>query len=205
MCIPRVIFGDVTAAYCAEPDPVNYTCLVRNVRDNHLTGLILPDQLAIGSEDGTVCIERAKSAGGHRVVEARRPKHETIEVSCLTLDTWVDRVGIDLQQLVFVKVDAQGSEMHVLRGAGRVLACTHVAWQIEVDRTLLANRGFQAADLYGLLRQHFTHFVDLGRNAIGARVRPVAEMADALAYVTGGSEGRTDVLVFTLGAPVTSV
>src|SRR5687767_14176807 len=27
MSVPRVILGDVTAAYCAEPDPLNYACL----------------------------------------------------------------------------------------------------------------------------------------------------------------------------------
>ena len=42
MSIPRVILGDATIAYCAEPDPLNYTCLVWNVRDNDLTGLVLP-------------------------------------------------------------------------------------------------------------------------------------------------------------------
>jgi hypothetical protein len=29
-------------------------------------------------------------------------------------------------------------------------------------------------------------------------VRPTGELPDALAYVTGGTEGRTDVLLFTM-------
>src|SRR5690606_32141462 len=121
---------------------LNYACLVRNVRDNNLPGLVLPDRVAIGSEDGVVRLERRSTAGGHRVIDARTVSdRETVEVPSLTLDTWSERVGIDLQTLAFVKLDAQGSEVHVLRGASRILACRHVAWQIEVDLSLLARRG----------------------------------------------------------------
>jgi FkbM family methyltransferase len=202
MCVPRAILGDVTAVYCAEPDPLNYTCLVRNVRDNDLRGIVLPDRLAIGSENGTVQFGRGRFSGGHRVIDAgKKTKHEVVEVESLTLDSWVARVGIDLGRLVFVKLDAQGSEVHVLRGAARTLASSSAAWQIEIDLPLLAKRGFQAEDLYGPLRQHFSHFVDLGRHARGDRVRSVGEMTDALSSVSGGSDGRTDILVFKLEPP----
>jgi FkbM family methyltransferase len=197
MSIPRVILGDVTAAYCAEPDPLNFTCLVRNVADNQLAGLVLPDRVAIGSEDGVVRLERRGTAGGHSVIDAGTASaRETIDVQCWTLNTWSDRVGIDLDQLVFVKLDAQGSEVHVLRGASAVLARRHVAWQIEIDLPLLARRGFSAEDLFGILRRHFTHFTDLNRHASGARVRPVAELPEALAYLDGVRHGGTDVLVY---------
>ena len=68
MSISRLVLGDATLAYCIEPDPLNYACLVRNIRDNGLAGLALPDRLAIGAHNGTVRLERAKSPGGHRVL-----------------------------------------------------------------------------------------------------------------------------------------
>jgi FkbM family methyltransferase len=200
MCVPRVVLGDVTAAYCAEPDPLNYACLVRNVADNNMRGLVLPDRVALGSEDGVVRLERKTTAGGHAVIDAATPSdREIIDVPSLTLDTWVERVGIDLQTLAFVKLDVQGSELHVLRGAARVLACRHVAWQIEIDLTLLRRRGFAGEDLYAMLRQHFTHFTDLSRVATGPRVRAIAELGDAVAYLNGVRHGGTDVLLYTLG------
>jgi len=199
MSIPRVVLGDVTVAYCAEPDPLNYLCLVRNIRDNRLRGFVLPDQLAIGSQDGTLRLRRSRSAGGHRVVDAAGAlPRDVIEVRSLRLDTWVDRIGIDLNRVRFVKVDVQGSEVDVLRGAPRVLAHKHIAWQIEIDLDLLAKRGLRGDDLYGLMEQHFTHFEDLNRHLTGPRVQPVTELRQALAHVSGGSGGRTDVLLFTL-------
>jgi FkbM family methyltransferase len=172
---------------------------VRNVRDNQMLGLVLPDRVAIGSENGTVRLERRSTAGGHAVIDAGTvSERETVEVPAFTLDRWVDRVGVDLQTLAFVKLDVQGSEVHVLRGASRVLACRHVAWQIEVDLTLLAKRGLRGEDLYQLLDANFTHFTDLNRVAAGPRVRPIAELGEALDYLTGVRHGGTDVLVYTL-------
>jgi FkbM family methyltransferase len=199
MAVPRAILGDVSAVYCAEPDLLNYQCLVRNVRDNHLTGLVLPDLLAVTAEEGVVHLERAKSTGGHRVIEPDATTTNAVtEVRSLTVDSWMDRLGIAPEQVVFVKVDVQGSEVPVLRGATRLLEQSHVAWQIEIDLQALAGRGFVEDDLFQPLREHFSHFIDLSRRGVGDRVRPIRDLADALGYLQGGAEGRTDLLLFSL-------
>ena len=201
MSIPRVLLGDVALAFCAEPDPLNYACLVRNVKENGLAGLMFPDRLAIGARNGDVRLERAKSPGGHRVLgEGMTTGRETLEVPISTLDSWVERLGIDLDVVRFVKLDVQGGEVDVLDGAARVLGCRHIAWQIEVDAERLEKRGVQVSDLFDRLRRHFTHFTDLNRLATGDRLRPVAELASALAYVLQPGAGGTDVLFFTLPA-----
>ena len=68
MSVPRVILSDAIVAYCAEPDPVSYACLARNVIENGLRGLVLPDQTAIGDRDGSVRFLRAGGHGNFRVV-----------------------------------------------------------------------------------------------------------------------------------------
>ena len=199
MSIPRLILGDAQLVYCAEPEPLNYECLVRNVHVNGLRGLVMPDRVAIGSENGTVRMMRAKSPGGHRIVGAQETATgETVDVRVRTLDSWCDEIGVDVQQVTFVKVDAQGCELHLLRGASRLLACRHIAWQLEIDETLLRTQGDTTGALFTMLQRHFTHFIDLNKMARGARIRPVTALAEALGYIGAGAH--TDVLVFTMAA-----
>jgi FkbM family methyltransferase len=196
MAIPRVILGDVVVAYCAEPDPTTFACLARNVIDNDLRGLVLPDQTAIGDRNGTVRLLRAGPSGNFRVVDEERAN--MVEVPCSTLDTWVDRLDIDLDAVTFVKVDVEGFEQRVLAGARRVLARRHIAWQVEIKLPGLRAVGDDPQAVYADLRRSFTHFIDLNRRAAGCRVRPVSEIVDALRYIE--RDGKTDVLLFSAPA-----
>jgi FkbM family methyltransferase len=191
MSVPRVVLGDVQAVYCAEPESLNYSCLASNVTDNGLAGLIMPDHVAIGAENGTVRLHRAKSAGGHFI--DHEGGKDTIDVPCLTLDTWVDRLQLDPREVTFVKIDAQGCEGLVLNGAARVRACRHIAWQLEIDPVLLEFQGFGVRRLVALLAESFTHFIDLSRAARGARMQPTGELAQAVDAADGD---RIDILAF---------
>ncbi len=196
MAVPRVILGDATVAYCAEPDPVSYACLARNVIENDLRGLVLPDHTAIGDRDGSV---RFLRAGGHenfRVVsDGAAVGADVVDVPCATLDTWVDRLQIDLAAVTLIKVDVEGFERRVLAGARRVLQCSHIAWQVEIKPAGLRATGDDPQELYADLRHAFTHFIDLNREATGSRVRSIEALSDALRYIE--PRQKTDVLLFS--------
>lgn len=198
MSIPRVMLGDVVAAYCAEPDPINYECLVRSTIDNDLAGLVLPDHVAIGDRVGVARLRRSRFPGGHHLVDGD-PDDDTIEVPLTTLDAWVRRHGIDLPLVSFIKVDVQGWEGHVLDGAAGVLAHRHIAWQMEVSPAMLRAAGTDPAAHCRRLAGLFTHFTDLNKEARGERGRPTRELVDALAYVGATPDAdQTDVLLFNL-------
>ena len=105
--IPRVLLGDFQFVYAAEPDPANYECLVHNAVENNLHGRVFPDQAAIGNRDGETVLMRSKFIGGHRVLpEGHRSKNrKLVTVPCYTLDSWVQRFAIDLNEVAFVKID----------------------------------------------------------------------------------------------------
>jgi FkbM family methyltransferase len=227
MSIPRVMLGDFERAYCAEPDPLNYQALVRNVVDNGLRGLVLPDRVAISDVGGTARLQQAKYGTGHRLrpghdgpddvapsaVEALRetpgnaaePLREagrsagSVDVPCRTLDQWCRDVGVDLDLVTFVKVDTQGWEVNVLRGACDLLARPHIAWQIEVAPESLHRAGTSIGELLALCVERFTHFIDLSKEAEGPRARPTPELGEALSYLTRG-DAQTDILLFNAAA-----
>lgn len=197
--IPRVILGDFQYVYAAEPDARNYACLVQNVLANGLQGLVLPDQVAIAAHDGEASLLISPQIGEHRLLNAAAPASfepaTMTVVRCLTLDRWVESLGIDADRVTFIKCDTQGWEPHVLVGASDVLKCRHIAWQIEVTPKLMLAAGWRLPDFVDLVRTHFTHFIDL-RGADPRRSRPTADLASALARLRSEDSFYTDLLVY---------
>ena len=120
---------------------------------------------------------------------------ETVTVQLWPVDEWMARLAVEPEAVSFVKVDTQGSEVGVLRGAAALLARRHVAWQMEVDPALLKHAGVTVLELVALLSTHFTHFIDLGTTTAGPRTRPTSELGDTLAYV-GVEQSKTDLVVY---------
>ncbi len=199
MSIPRAILGDATAVYCAEPDPVNYACLVRNVVDNGLRGLVMPDHLAVGSYDGEATLQRSRFSGGHRLVDdPGQAPSEVVTVPMRTLDAWIAGLGVDPDLVTFVKMDVQGWEAHVFAGATGLLARRHVAWQVEVSPLLLGRAGTALPAFYATLRTHFNRFTDLNKEHPSPRGRSTDELEQALSYLTESSREETDLLLFNI-------
>ena len=195
--IPRVVLGDFAYVYAAEPDPANYECLVDNVTANGLQGIVLPDRVAIGAASGEATLRRKTQIGGHHLVStASRPLD--ISVPIQTLDSWAARIGIDLASVTFVKVDTQGWEAHVLRGAARLLAHNHIAWQIEFSPRMLEQAGSSSADLLELAESHFTHFIDL-RARVTPRSKPISQIREAVASLERRERRFTDLLFYNAG------
>ena len=194
--ITRALLGDFTCVYAAEPDPGNYACLVRNVVTNRVRGLVLPDRVAIGDANGEMTMRRLQSGTHHLVTRASDvAASESVTVPCFTLDAWVERIGIDLLEVGFIKSDTQGWDARVLAGAPGVLAHKHIAWQIEFSPAMLQRAGGSLDEAYESMEAHFTHFIDL-RGDSGARVRRTSELRRALAYVEEGRRRYTNVLLY---------
>lgn len=199
MAVPRVILGDSLRAYCAEPDALNYQCLEANVRDNGLEGLVVPDHVAISDHVGWLPLQRGGMSGAHRVVYGDVAPVGAEMVRCTTLDAFVSDHDIDLEEVTFVKVDTQGSEVHVLAGGARVLRAPHVAWQIEVAPAHLRRAGSDPGVLYRLLTEQFSHFWDMNPDADGPRLRSISNLTEALAYLERDADAQTDIVVYRAG------
>jgi FkbM family methyltransferase len=176
--VTRVVAGDTDVVYAAEPAPDNYACLVRNAIDNGLAGVVLPDRVAISDEDGVGRLRLSGSIGGHLLSESGE-----FEVPIRRLDSWVAGLDVPVERVRYVKVDTQGREWHVLAGAPALRARSGVVWELEFSPRHLRSAGRSAAELIALMQASFTHFVDLTPEAPGRRLRRVAELGDALAYL----------------------
>jgi FkbM family methyltransferase len=193
--IPRVKMGHFRRAYVAEPERLDYTCLVHNVVANSAQGLVLPDNCAIYSFSGSVKFREQAQSGVHRV----NLKDKGRDVPCFTLDDWIERCGADPRRVHFIKCDAQGAEGHIFRGAESLLTLRRALWQIEYWPRGLSALGTTEAELQALVASWFSDFAILGRRGDGKNVetvRPIGELGPAITALQLGARGFTNLLLY---------
>ena len=195
--IPRALLGDFECVYAAEPNQGNYRCLVSNVIANHLAGRVLPDRVAISSSNGVARLRLTKGIGNHHLLADNAPQRDAEEVACLTLDAWLTRLRVAPGAVRFVKVDTQGWDVHVLKGASALLQCRDVVWQIEVSASMMKEAGSAVAELVALVQAHFTHVRQLGSRTAPPS-SPSSSLNDMLAATARDRGGFTNLLLFNL-------
>jgi FkbM family methyltransferase len=133
--------GETGRVVAFEPHPANIDIIRKNMALNHRTNVVV-EGYALGSARGTVCLRDKSNAS-----IAWRPKTEGISVEMVSLDQYAAQRGI---HPTFVKVDVEGYEAEVLRGATSILrTCPKLA--IEVHAPALSRYGGSVAAVMKLL------------------------------------------------------
>jgi len=101
-----------------EPHPLNYRLLLRNIHANQV-GNVIPIQAALWRKSGELKLFLSKSSEMHSVIRNPALRYY-IRVHAKTLDELVE--DLSLQEVDFIKIDAEGSELQILQGAKRTLS-----------------------------------------------------------------------------------
>lgn len=135
--------------YAFEPNPDCYRRLTRTVEANGLNGSVNTYNLAIGAAQGigTMLIERGFTLGGMiQPLEAANLTDQAA-ISITSLDDIVPT--LDIARIDLLKVDTEGAEVAVFRGAERTLGIVdrviteyHSHELSEQVKALLHKRGF---------------------------------------------------------------
>ena len=126
-----------------EPDPDNYRLLEQNCRE--VANLY---ELAVSDRTGRAMLYRCvTNSGDHRLFETEG--RESVEVGVTRLDDVRELAG---RCVDFVKIDAQGEETRILRGAAGLLERSpNVVGIVELAPEHLALGGSSAKELLCLL------------------------------------------------------
>lgn len=137
--------GPTGQVIACEPYPSNAAVLRANVDLNH-AGNVRVVEVALGSQEGTLSLASVEGESGG--VTALEWAHEgRAEVPMTTLDA----IAADVQDIALVKLDVEGWEPRVLRGAVESLArARHVL--IEINGPSLRAGGSSPAEVFDLLR-----------------------------------------------------
>lgn len=140
-----------------EPDPANFAKATRNLKLNPWADHAKVANVALGSESGQLKMFQVspKNRGMNRILPASQAadrEFPAVDVSVRVLDEFLEEAGITGVDLV--KIDVEGFEMNVLRGATRLLREMRPVLFIELDDQNLRDQNASASELVSLLQSH---------------------------------------------------
>jgi FkbM family methyltransferase len=123
-----------------EPEPVNVAALRRRMKRRDLAPIVEIVPAAAGDGNGRAQLRiTPHHPGDHQLVAVGDRAGDTIEVDSVTLDDLLAARNGRCPSLL--KIDVQGAELAVLRGARQTLTRCRPVVLIEVDRNALARAG----------------------------------------------------------------
>lgn len=115
--------------YSFEPSSETYDRLLANLALNRATN-VKAAKLAVGDQPGEVSLLReTRLSDGERYVDASLAEvksaselSDTERVRIVTLDQWAAENGLAETKFDFIKIDVEGAELYVLKGAASVIS-----------------------------------------------------------------------------------
>lgn len=178
--LAQMLAGQQATVYAFEPVPSTFAKLVRSVERLGLEGSVQPVCAAVGESPGPVRL----SYGPRNSLTARVARDDgaapagdrVAHAAGLTLDAFLETAPAP----ALVKIDVEGSEVAVLRGAARLLASDAApALAFEYNPVTLAQFATSGAALESLLQGYDLFYVDdlAGqKRPLGSPVRAVGEI-----------------------------
>ena len=132
--------------HCFEPDGKNYKRLESNISLNQLAGFTKSNQCAVSDHEGLLMFTEGRDGENHI---SYSELESAVKVQSVTLDKYVVLQGI--KQIAYMKIDVEGFELHVLKGAVELLKHKQVdIIQLEINQQL-NNAGTTVNDLVHFL------------------------------------------------------
>jgi len=135
-----------------EPNTFNYRLLMENIKFNRLSERVIPLNVAAGSFNGKTKLYLNSDAysGGHSLLPISQ---QWMQVRIRTLDTIMDK--LELNHCDIIKIDVEGYELEVLKGAEHtlektsniVVAAYHTPTEAKKVMEFLKARRFKVYDI----------------------------------------------------------
>jgi FkbM family methyltransferase len=133
-----------------EPEPKNLAALRHRMARRNLGSVVEVVSAAAGDRAGKVLLRiEPDHPGDHHVVANGDENPNVVSVDCLTLDEIVEKHQGSVPRLI--KIDVQGAEAMVLRGARKTLGEHRPVLVIEIDRQSLARGGSSEREVFQFL------------------------------------------------------
>lgn len=161
--------GPKGKVFAFEPEPNNFELIKKNIDANGFTNII-PINSAVGKENGMLKLYISKpewngSNGMHRIYPSVFCEDSPIDISVLSLDTFFNnkKIWIDendtlmlsdglVNDISFVKIDAEGAELDVLKGMTNILNNKRLSMLVEYGPACVREKGDNPYETVDILK-----------------------------------------------------
>lgn len=151
--------GQMGRVFAFEPVPTTFARLKEHIALNNAAN-IFPVPFALSDREGSMkmWVDEIQHAGSSFYV--RSAESELLEVPVTTVDLFVQREGI--KRVDAIKIDVEGAELAVIRGADRTLRRDKPLLMVEINEATLTAAGTTPEELFATI-------VDYGYDAFVIR------------------------------------
>jgi FkbM family methyltransferase len=141
-------FFGVDKVLAIEPSPIPFSSLLKNIRLNNLTNVIIPIKACLWSSDTQIYLHSSPS-----LFLSVQGSGSALRVKARKLDSLIEETG--LKDLNLLKIDTEGSELRVLRGAISTIRRFRPKMIIEVHSSELREKviGFLLSEGYQVVHE----------------------------------------------------
>jgi FkbM family methyltransferase len=153
-----------------EPVPSNLELLQRNLAQNGVSGRVTLEPVAVGEAPGETMIHLAAGSGNHSLAaRVTGDRGASLPVKVTTLD---EHFGGD-PRVDLLKIDVEGYDGYVLRGAARLIREHQPTLLVEFVPTHLRNAGFPPEEFLDSVFAAYPHvfLIDEPRQRLDRRTR----------------------------------
>jgi FkbM family methyltransferase len=146
--------GSTGRVYALEPQPDMFARLQDNLLGNNLS-TVTADQLALSDRAEILRLHRFADLGiGHTSISSQGQEvSQVIATAAITLDAYAEQRGI--KSVALIKLDVEGAELKVLRGATALLGGgSPPMWIVEINEETAGACGYHPRDLLTLLAHY---------------------------------------------------
>ena len=143
--------GPAGRVYAFEPSSTAFDGLVRHIALNRQQGVVRPIASAVSDRNGTGHLVVAGTAGESHLTDAD-DRRQTVRVPLQTIDEFCEREAI---RPSFIKIDVEGAELAVLRGARETISRSgkELALFVEFHPSIWAVMGITPRDVQSELER----------------------------------------------------
>ena len=156
-CVAAARMGTDSRVVAFEPVPANVEQLRRNVAQNGLNDRVRVIQVALGEATGQATLHLATNSFNHSLAAGYVAANgESLLVSVTSLDDYLSTVD-DATPVDLIKIDTEGYDGYVLRGAVELLRKHRPTLFVELAPRALANAGFSVEAFVDLIFEAHGH------------------------------------------------